>query len=72
VYRVTPSGSVTTVTILPNPGVRPFLQASDSNLYGVACCGGANGNGYVFKVTLAGQYTLLYTFGKGPANVNNR
>ena len=44
----------------------PFIQAHDGTLYG-ATPYGANGSGTLYKVTLDGQYTLLYTF---PANDN--
>jgi uncharacterized repeat protein (TIGR03803 family) len=71
VFRVTPSGSLTNVldfpsnTFVGNPGFVPLLQASDGNLYGATPNGGANGTGIIYKLTLSGQYTLLYTFPKG-------
>ena len=70
-FRVTPSGSLTKIFNFPgntfdyNPYFVPLLQATDGNLYGVTPNGGANGTGTIYKLTLGGQYTLLYTFPKG-------
>jgi uncharacterized repeat protein (TIGR03803 family) len=52
-------------TFVGNPHFVPLLQASDGNLYGATPNGGANGTGIIYKLTLSGQYTLLYTFPKG-------
>jgi uncharacterized repeat protein (TIGR03803 family) len=71
VYRISPSGSLTKVCSFPiqtfvgNPGWAPLLQASDGNLYGATPNGGANGTGTIYKLTLGGQYTLLYSFPAG-------
>jgi uncharacterized repeat protein (TIGR03803 family) len=43
----------------------PLLQARDGNLYGATPNGGANGTGTVYKLTVGGQYTLLFSFPKG-------
>jgi len=40
-----------------------LIQASDGNLYGVTAAGGSNGTGTVFRITLAGQESVLYSFG---------
>ena len=66
-FRVTPSGVLTKLVSFPSGSVlpnsyTPLLQASDGNLYGVTNFGGTNSAGTVYKVTLSGQYTLLYTF----------
>lgn len=42
-----------------------LTQGSDGNLYGTTHSGGANGNGTVFKITLVGQETVLYSFANG-------
>ncbi|HUE03636.1 MAG TPA: choice-of-anchor tandem repeat GloVer-containing protein [Bryobacteraceae bacterium] len=71
VYRVTPSGSFSQLLSFPpgafvgNPSFVPLLQASDGYLYGATPNGGANKTGIIYKLTLAGEYTLLYTFPKG-------
>jgi uncharacterized repeat protein (TIGR03803 family) len=71
VYRVTPSGSRTNVIQLSVGSFVgfyhfvPLLQATDGNLYGATPNGGVNGTGTIFKVTLSGKYTLLYSFPKG-------
>jgi uncharacterized repeat protein (TIGR03803 family) len=69
VFRVTPSGSLTKLYSFPSGTFvgylqAPLLQANDGNLYGAVPLGGANGTGIIYKVTLDGQYTLLYTFPK--------
>jgi len=68
VYRVTPSGTLTKLLDLPPnsfhgaPLYVPLLQAEDGNLYGATPTGGVTGKGTIYKLTLGGQYTLLYTF----------
>jgi uncharacterized repeat protein (TIGR03803 family) len=80
VLRVTPAGSVTTLYTFPNYTFTggtytwaPLLQASDGNLYGGTATGGANGTGTIYRLTLGGQFTLLYSFGKSkyPRNIQN-
>ncbi len=53
----------------------PVIQASDGNLYGTTTLGGNDGSGCVhgcagtvFKLTLQGQITVLYTFASPYAN----
>jgi uncharacterized repeat protein (TIGR03803 family) len=70
VFRSTPSGTLTTLYNFPtgtfsNYLPTPLLQADDGNLYGSTVTGGANGTGMIYKLTLAGEFTLLYSFGKG-------
>jgi len=70
VFRMTPGGAVTTLYSFcsqpdcadgsgPNGGL---IQASDGNLYGVTAAGGANSAGTVFRITLDGSLTTLYSF----------
>jgi uncharacterized repeat protein (TIGR03803 family) len=73
VFRVTPSGSATTLYNLPAgtigslTGLVPLIQANDGNFYGVTPGGGTNGGyGALYRLTPSGQYTLLYSFSKGP------
>ena len=72
VFRMTPAGEVTIVHAFsggandgeyPNDG--PLLQANDGNLYGVTLYGGANYGGVLYRLTLAGAFTLLQSFGSG-------
>jgi uncharacterized repeat protein (TIGR03803 family) len=70
VFRVTPSGALTKLYNFPSGTFSgyfavPLLQASDGNLYGATAYGGTNGMGAIYKLTLSGQYTLLYSFPKG-------
>jgi uncharacterized repeat protein (TIGR03803 family) len=83
VFKVTPSGTLTTLLSFTNSAnpVAALIQATDGNLYGTTGVGGANndcggsapgpiGCGMVFKVTLGGALTTLFSFdstdGAGP------
>jgi uncharacterized repeat protein (TIGR03803 family) len=71
VFKVTPAGVLTTLYsfsgglgVFPD-GASPWgglVQGTDGDLYGTAFLGGASGNGTVFKITLAGVLTTLYSF----------
>ena len=73
IFKVTPSGTLTTLysfCALSNctdgkNSMAGLVQASDGNLYGTTTAGGANGDGAIFKITLAGAYSTLYSF-SGP------
>jgi uncharacterized repeat protein (TIGR03803 family) len=43
-----------------------WCQATDGNLYGVTTLGGANTWGMIFKITLGGTFTTLYSFCSQP------
>jgi uncharacterized repeat protein (TIGR03803 family) len=70
VFKMTPGGTVTTLYTfcsLPNcsDGFDPttaLVQAADGNLYGTTQAGGANSAGTVFRITLNGTLTTLYSF----------
>ncbi len=73
VYKLTPSGTFSKLYTFPATppaflGLAPasLLQARDNNLYGILPSGGANGTGAVFRLTLGGQYKVLYSFPAGP------
>ena len=70
IFKITPSGTLTTVHnfctltscadgYLPYAGL---VQAADGNLYGAASNSGEGGAGTVFKITLSGNLTVVYTF----------
>ncbi len=69
VYRVTPSGQLTTLysfclqSNCPD-GYWPngLIRGVDGSLYGTTAGGGAYNNGTVFKITLSGTLTTLYSF----------
>lgn len=74
IFRFTPKGKLTTLhsfcnspnTCSPNDGSAPtgqLIQASNGDLYGVT-----TGNS-LFKITLKGEFTLLYTFPPGTSPV---
>ena len=70
VFKITLDGTLTTLysfCSLTNcwDGNQPpaaMIQASDGNLYGTTVNGGTNGVGTVFKITLEGTLTTLYSF----------
>ena len=53
------------ITPLPEPigdFPVPLAQAPNSDLYGIASAGGANGLGFIFRVTLSGTYSEIVHF----------
>ena len=70
VFRVTPSGTLTTLYNFCSQthcadGSNPragLVRATDGNFYGTTYAGGANGAGTVFKITPSGTLTTLYSF----------
>jgi len=81
-YRVTPSGSFTQIASLPFAGAAGaysgsglLLQGTDGNFYGIqqtdGGCSSTNQHGAVYKLTPAGQFTILHDFGVcGPAIID--
>src|ERR1035437_6237328 len=63
VFKITPTGTLTT---LSSSGQNPYaglVQATDGNFYGTTEQGGANGSyGTVFKITPTGTLTTLHSF----------
>jgi len=70
VYRITPSGTRTNVHTFPEQTFTnspiPLFQAGDGDLYGATNYGSANGGGTIYKLSLSGKYTLLYSFPARP------
>jgi uncharacterized repeat protein (TIGR03803 family) len=70
VFEITPQGKLTTLYSFCSQtsctdGQSPYaglVQAIDRNLYGTTYEGGANTDGTVFEITLAGKLTTLYSF----------
>ena len=80
VFRITPSGTLTTLHSFCSEGTNPdctdgenpeagLFQGTDGNLYGTTSGGGANGVGTVFKITPSGTLTTLYSFCPGANTV---
>ena len=72
-YRVTPAGALTKLWNFPSgtfdgATYLPLLQADDGNLYGIATGVTGSGRATFYRLTLDGQYTLLYTFPHGGYN----
>jgi uncharacterized repeat protein (TIGR03803 family) len=67
---MTPAGTVTTLYNVRSESGCPdgnylyasLIQATDGNLYGIMETDGANGYGTIFKITLSGTLTTLYSF----------
>jgi uncharacterized repeat protein (TIGR03803 family) len=76
VYKMTPSGTLTTLYNFCSPSECPkginfsdgqnpqagLIQATNGDLYGTAHQGGANNAGTVFRITPSGTLTPLYSF----------
>jgi uncharacterized repeat protein (TIGR03803 family) len=74
IFKLTPTGTITALVNFTGPnGTYPIgalIQASDGNLYGTTSGGGGDANGHpfptyygtVFKVTLDGTLTTIFTF----------
>ena len=70
IFKITPSGTLTTLynfcaLTRCTDGSQPkaaLIQAVDGNLYGTTWAGGRVGAGTVFRITLAGELTTLYSF----------
>ena len=70
IFRVTPTGKLTILYRFCSQsgcadGGSPWgrlIQASDGNLYGTTFGGGSKGYGTVYRITLSGQLTTLYSF----------
>ena len=70
IFKITPAGVETVLWNFGNgsDGYEPYgslIQGTDGNLYGMTEEGGVNNNGTVFKITLAGVETVLYSFAGG-------
>jgi uncharacterized repeat protein (TIGR03803 family) len=70
IFRLTPAGTLTAIyTFASKSFLGPFsvalIQGSDGDLYGTVATGGSNGTGIIYKITLSGEYTALYTFPAG-------
>jgi len=76
IIKVTPAGVLTVIYKFTGQnaggstdGCYPFgvpVQASDGNFYGTAeQCGTSGGYGVVYKLTMAGVYTVIYNFSGG-------
>ena len=44
------------------PPVTAPIKATDGNIYGISPYGGTYGNGFVFKISASGVYSVLHTF----------
>ncbi len=78
VFRMTPSGKITSIYSFcskancadgQSPTAGPVL-GKDGNLYGVTYSGGITNSGTIYKVTLNGKLTTLYTFNCGSTCAN--
>ena len=76
VFRLSPSGSETTLHSFQNNGVdgyfsyAPLLRDAQGNLYGVTYRGGPNDFGTVFEISSRGVETVLHGFAGGTDGIN--
>jgi uncharacterized repeat protein (TIGR03803 family) len=68
VFKITPAGVETVLWSFGNgnDGNMPYgnlIIGSDGSFYGMTYAGGANGEGIIFKITPAGEETVLWSFG---------
>jgi len=74
VFQITPSGNymnLYTFGSVPNDGYYPtagLVQGSDGNFYGTTGHGGTSKSGTVFRISMSGNYTNLYSFGSSPGD----
>jgi uncharacterized repeat protein (TIGR03803 family) len=63
VFKITPSGELTSFSLgaIAYPAAA-LIQATNGDLYGTTTAGGANGYGSVFKMSLRGAPTTIYSF----------
>jgi uncharacterized repeat protein (TIGR03803 family) len=77
VFRISPAGTCTNLYSFsgyPTDGGNPqagLVQGSDGNFYGTTYEGGANGAGTVFRISLSGSYSNLYSFSGYPTDGEN-
>lgn len=70
IWRLTPSGTLTTLYTFTggtdggHPRSTPVL-ATDGNFYGDTHDGGASGCGVIYRITAAGDYSVIYSFTGG-------
>lgn len=75
IFEITLGGALTTLyNVCPQSGCPDgnylyagLIQAKDGNLYGIMQVGGAHGSGTIFKITVSGTLTTLYSFCSQPA-----
>lgn len=71
-FRITPSGDEAVLHQFGSAGsdgytpTAPLVQGEDGALYGMTSNGGEHDGGTVFRITLGGTYTVLYSFGSSP------
>ncbi|MBA4284449.1 MAG: hypothetical protein C0434_02820 [Xanthomonadaceae bacterium] len=76
VFRLTPGGTVSVLHAFagaPSEGGGPLgsvTQGADGALYGTTSGGGSSGGGTVFRLSLAGDFSTLYTFRTGTPGEN--
>ncbi len=76
VFSVTTAGVLTTLHNFGGGGtdgafpVAGLVRGTDGNFYGTTSSGGANNDGTVFKITLTGVLTTLYSFAGGTDGAN--
>jgi len=74
VFRITPDGKETVLSSFGTSATdsyrpdSPLIQGKDGALYGTTANGGTYGGGTIFRITLGGVRTILYSFGASPTD----
>jgi uncharacterized repeat protein (TIGR03803 family) len=74
IFEISLSGALTTLYSVCSQSGCPdgnylyagLTQGTDGNLYGIMQVGGAHGSGTIFKITVSGTLTTLYSFCSQP------
>jgi uncharacterized repeat protein (TIGR03803 family) len=77
VFQVTPAGVLTVLYSFTGgtDGQQPYaglVADSGGNLYGTTSFGGNNNAGSLFRITMAGAFTNLYTFNGSTGSVDGQ
>lgn len=68
IFRITPAGVTSILYTWPANvpqrarTIAPLVQGSDGNLYGASIDGGLRSGGFFYRLTPAGEYTVLHEF----------
>lgn len=69
IFKITPKGKLTDLHDFNAPGsgdgfspVAGLVQGTDGNLYGTTQYGGTSGDGTIFRISMKGEYAVIYNF----------
>jgi uncharacterized repeat protein (TIGR03803 family) len=63
IFRLSPAGEFSVLQYLNAPGAfSPLVQGPDGQLYGTASASVIGGTGLIFRLTVAGEFTVIHQF----------